>query len=334
MARSGSSSSSLSSITNMPSISTATAGAQTTRSAPDALASAANYLKGIGWQAGDPWIEEVGGPGEMDWSQADVTIKKPRLLSGAGSLVISAPQRQGAQADETPTSLLLPMGWDALAFDHLSEFRRLSRMEPVARRPRPRRPIPNASCRGVGAEPARGVEPLPIAQAEQVQQLLAKRGYDVLYPPRRGWALRPAARSGRCRRKTACPPTGHPTMELLAALTGAGGRGGLLASYAWWSRARTRRPARGRCRYTGELHRPAILERLTMACSSIYGAPDSRVAITDRHLYLLSIALISRSLVSNTTNSNSSTMSCKRSSVSPCGARSAWEGMQVYRDAD
>ena len=45
---------------------------------PDALASAANYLDGLGWQPVQPWLEEVRVPAEMDWSQADVTIKKPR----------------------------------------------------------------------------------------------------------------------------------------------------------------------------------------------------------------------------------------------------------------
>ena len=47
---------------------------------PDALASAANYLKGLGWQPNQPWIEEVRVPANLPWDQADVTIKKPRAF--------------------------------------------------------------------------------------------------------------------------------------------------------------------------------------------------------------------------------------------------------------
>ena len=47
-------------------------------SSADALASAANYMKYLGWQAGQPWLEEVEVPQQMPWEQADVTIKHPR----------------------------------------------------------------------------------------------------------------------------------------------------------------------------------------------------------------------------------------------------------------
>ena len=48
------------------------------RSAPDSLASAASYLQSIGWQPGQPWIQQVRVPDNLPWDQADVTIKKPR----------------------------------------------------------------------------------------------------------------------------------------------------------------------------------------------------------------------------------------------------------------
>src|SRR5262245_39447849 len=37
------------------------------RSAPDSLASAANYLQSIGWQPGQPWIEQVRVPDNLPW---------------------------------------------------------------------------------------------------------------------------------------------------------------------------------------------------------------------------------------------------------------------------
>ena len=95
------------------------------RSAPDALASAANYLKGIGWQAGQPWIEEVVVPTEMDWSQADVTIKKPRSYLGAGR---ASPTRNGKAlpADQYADLAAAAHGAERSGLHHLSQFRRLS----------------------------------------------------------------------------------------------------------------------------------------------------------------------------------------------------------------
>ena len=78
MERSGSSSSAEDLLSNMPSISTATGGATWIRSAPDALASAANYLEGHRLEAGPAVDRGSRVPVHMAWSQADVTIKKPR----------------------------------------------------------------------------------------------------------------------------------------------------------------------------------------------------------------------------------------------------------------
>src|SRR6478672_9471581 len=67
---------------------------------PDALASAANYLKGLGWQAGQPWLEEVRVPAEMDWASADVTIKKPRAFWAKQG--VTYPSGKAVPADNTP----------------------------------------------------------------------------------------------------------------------------------------------------------------------------------------------------------------------------------------
>ena len=48
------------------------------RSTPDAVASAANYMSKIGWKRGQPWLEEVRVPAQMDWAQADLAIQHPR----------------------------------------------------------------------------------------------------------------------------------------------------------------------------------------------------------------------------------------------------------------
>ena len=47
-------------------------------SIPDTLASGANFLVSLGWQRGQPWLQEVRVPRELPWEQADLTIKHPR----------------------------------------------------------------------------------------------------------------------------------------------------------------------------------------------------------------------------------------------------------------
>jgi lytic murein transglycosylase len=84
------------------------------KSSSDALASAAAYMKYLGWTPGQPWLVEVEVPQVMPWEQADVTIKHPRAqwakwgvtLRGGGKL----------PADDKPASLILPMGKDGPAF--------------------------------------------------------------------------------------------------------------------------------------------------------------------------------------------------------------------------
>jgi lytic murein transglycosylase len=189
------------------------------RSAPDALASAANYLKGMGWQPGQPWIEEVVVPTQMDWSQADVTIKKPRAYWAKAGVTYR--NGKAVPADNVPTTLLLPMGRNGPAFltypnfDVYLEWNQSLVYSTTAAYYATRLANAPALSRG------RGVEPLPVAQAKQVQQLLAKRGYDVgKIDGVIGAATRNAIREMQI--KYGLPADGYPTMELLAALQGRG----------------------------------------------------------------------------------------------------------------
>ena len=80
-------------------------------SAPDALMSGGKMLQHFGWRAGQPWLQEVNVPAQMDWS-----------LSGLGT-VLSAKdwQARGVQARKgalanLPASLILPQGHKGPAF--------------------------------------------------------------------------------------------------------------------------------------------------------------------------------------------------------------------------
>jgi len=78
------------------------------RSVPDVLASSANLLKHHGWQAGQPWLEEVRVPDEMPWQEADLAIKHPR--SEWTAFGVTYADGSALPADAMPASLLLPMG--------------------------------------------------------------------------------------------------------------------------------------------------------------------------------------------------------------------------------
>jgi lytic murein transglycosylase len=82
------------------------------RSAPDVLGSTANYLVGLGWQRGEPWLTEVRVPANMPpnfpWVQADLDIKLPRGKWATFGVTLA--DGRPLPADDLPASLLLPVG--------------------------------------------------------------------------------------------------------------------------------------------------------------------------------------------------------------------------------
>lgn len=83
-------------------------------SLPDAFASAANFLRGIGWKPGLPAAAEVILPSNFPLDQADTTIEKPvRAWTQMGvKLAGSAP----LPASDEPASIILPAGYRGPAF--------------------------------------------------------------------------------------------------------------------------------------------------------------------------------------------------------------------------
>ncbi|MCY6383509.1 lytic murein transglycosylase [Hoeflea prorocentri] len=79
------------------------------RSAPDALASAANYLKGYGWSTNENWGYQVSLPKGIDLTKADDTyrnwVKRGVVRTDGGSL-----------PDKGSATLLFPSGVEGLAF--------------------------------------------------------------------------------------------------------------------------------------------------------------------------------------------------------------------------
>ncbi len=83
------------------------------KSTPDTIATAANFLKSLGWRAGQPWLQEVRVPSQLDWAQADLNIQHSVSQWSAWGVRAA----HGAlPADDLPASLLLPMGRHGPAF--------------------------------------------------------------------------------------------------------------------------------------------------------------------------------------------------------------------------
>jgi lytic murein transglycosylase len=181
--------------------------------APDALASAANYLDGLGWKPNQPWIEEVRVPTDLPWDQADVTIKKPRSFWAQHGVTYT--NGRPIPADNVPVGLHLPMGRNGPAFltypnfDVYLEWNKSLVYSTTAA---------YYASRLAGAPPlSKGnapVETLSVADTKQLQQLLAKRGFDVgKIDGVIGAATRDAIRTMQV--KFGLPADAYPTSELL-----------------------------------------------------------------------------------------------------------------------
>ena len=81
-------------------------------STPDALLSGAKMLSHFGWRKGEPWLQEVEVPAEMDWSQAGIGTALPVAQWAA----MGVQPRSGGWAADLPASLILPQGHKGPAF--------------------------------------------------------------------------------------------------------------------------------------------------------------------------------------------------------------------------
>jgi lytic murein transglycosylase len=147
-------------------------------SIPDVFASTANLLRKHGWQAGQPWLQEVRVPDDMPWAEADIAIRHPRAqwakwgVKGASGKL---------KADRFPAALLLPMGRNGPAFLAYGNFTTayLKWNESLVYSTT----AAYLATRLAGAgkvSPGNGsVTPLTFKEILQLQKILVAKGYDV-----------------------------------------------------------------------------------------------------------------------------------------------------------
>ena len=151
-------------------------------SVPDVIASTANNLKTDGWVSGQTWGYEVTLPANFDYLKADrtqlLTVREWQKLG-----IKRAGGKPFPHADER-ASLLLPAGARGPAFLMLPNFRVIMKYNPA-----------EAYALAIGhlADRLRGGGPfvqawpreeraLSMSERFEMQQLLARRGYDVGEP--------------------------------------------------------------------------------------------------------------------------------------------------------
>lgn len=187
------------------------------RSTPDVLASTANLIKNFGWRAGEPWLQEVRVPRKMAWDQADIAISHPR--SQWSKWGVRRADGAKLRSDGLEAALLLPMGKNGPAFLAYHNFTKVylewnkSLVYSTT--------AAYFATRLAGAPPVRPgngkVSPLSQAQLKELQQLLARRGYDVgKIDGVLGAGTRAAVKA--MQQKFGMPADSYPTASLLRRL--------------------------------------------------------------------------------------------------------------------
>ncbi len=184
-----------------------------TTSAPDALLSGARMLSGLGWRAGEPWLQEVVVPDGLDLYLTGLETVNP--VEDWAALGVRA--RDGALAKGLAASVLLPEGKGGPAFIVYPNFRVYfewnqsftyvltaayfaTRLEGA--------PVYDAGT----PEPG-----LDATQMQELQRKLADRGYDVgNIDGILGAGTRSAVRD--VQRKLGMPADAWPTVALLQRL--------------------------------------------------------------------------------------------------------------------
>lgn len=189
------------------------------KSVPDVLASSANVLRKFGWKRGEPWLEEVRVPRNMNWDQADIAIAHPR--SQWAKWGVTRPNGKAVRSDGLQASLLLPMGRNGPAFLAYENFRKVylewnkslvyaTTAAYFATR------LAGAPRVGRGRAEVTG---LSVSQMRTLQRRLARRGYDVgKVDGILGANTRAAVKDMQI--KLGLPADSYPTPEFLSRLGG------------------------------------------------------------------------------------------------------------------
>jgi membrane-bound lytic murein transglycosylase B len=186
-------------------------------SMPDAFASAANFLRGIGFRPGLPAAEEVFLPQNFPLDQADTTVEKP--VRAWAAMGVKRAAGGPLPASDELAAIILPAGWRGPAFILYPNFKAVMNWnrstlyalsvailaQQIAGGP------------GVAQTPPPDDEPLSHATVVDIQTRLARLGF---YTDEADGLLGPKTRSAvrLFQKQAGLPADGHPTPEMVARL--------------------------------------------------------------------------------------------------------------------
>jgi membrane-bound lytic murein transglycosylase B len=186
-------------------------------SMPDAFASAANFLRGIGFKPGLPAAEEVVLPQKFPLDQADTTVEKP--IRAWAAMGVKRPGGGPLPQSDEPASIVLPAGWRGPAFILYPNFKAVMNWN--------RSTLYALSVAILAQQIAGGPavvqtaptddEPLSHNTVVDIQTRLARLG---LYTDEADGLLGPKTRSAvrLFQKQAGLPADGHPTPEMVARL--------------------------------------------------------------------------------------------------------------------
>ena len=186
------------------------------RSPADVIGSSAAFMKSLGWQRGQPWLQEVRIPHELPWAEADIAIQHPRSKWAAWGVT----QRDGKPlpADDLSASLLLLMGRNGPAFLAYPNFHVFTKWNQA---------LTYATTAAYLATRIAGAPPLgkgngPVAdfgmdETRELQRLLNRAGLDdAEIDGKMGAGTRAGVKAAQIKLKL--PADSYPTRELLELL--------------------------------------------------------------------------------------------------------------------
>lgn len=189
-------------------------------SMPDAFASAANFLRGIGFKPGLPSSDEVVLPRNFPLEEADTTVEKP--VRAWATMGVKRANGQPLPASDEPSSIILPAGWRGPAFILYPNFKAVMNWN---------RSTLYALSIGILAQQIAGGpavmqrppdddQPLSHDTVVDMQMRLARLG---LYSDETDGLLGPKTRSAvrMFQKKVGLPADGHPTPEVVQRLQSA-----------------------------------------------------------------------------------------------------------------
>ena len=184
---------------------------------PDAFASAANFLRGIGFKPGLPAAEEVVLPQNFPLDQADTTVEKP--VKTWAQMGVKRGGNKPLPTSDDNASIVLPAGWRGPAFILYPNFKAVMNWN---------RSTLYALAVSILAQQLAGGPPVMQTAPEDDQPLshdtvvdmqtkLTKLGF---YSEDTDGLLGPKTRSAvrLFQKQAGMPADGHPTNEVIARL--------------------------------------------------------------------------------------------------------------------